>query len=372
MFSKTWRDREGLLSLDRITPGQARAVLGAVVLLVLLGLWMALLPSSPAPRHVGRSDAQLYAAVISDVAHGQSYYEAAAREHRLGGAPLRPFIAVRPPLLAVSLAKLPNVAARASALAILAAATSAAWAWRLRDLRREPLRLVWALVLAASGIGLAAGQAAYLFHETWAGLLIALALALRTPRTWLPSVAIGLLAVLLRELALPFLAAMAFVALLERRRLEAAAWSAALLVAILALAPHAAAVAGVTTAADLASPGWTSFGGWRFILHLVEFNCVLLAAPLWIPALVLPVALLGLVFWRSGAAGLGPRIGLVVLGYLLAFCVVGRPDNDYWGLMIAPLWPLGLIQADRVVSALLAAGAGTAVKRPTRSAAARL
>jgi len=33
-----------------------------------------------------------------------------------------------------------------------------------------------------------------------------------------------------------------------------------------------------------------------------------------------------------------------VLAYLGAWLFIGRRDNDYWGLMIAPLLPLGLLQ----------------------------
>jgi hypothetical protein len=36
---------------------------------------------------------------------------------------------------------------------------------------------------------------------------------------------------------------------------------------------------------------------------------------------------------------------LVVFGYVAAFIFVGRDNNSYWGLMIAPLWPLGLVTA---------------------------
>ena len=357
MFRGDWRDGDGLLALDRLKPLPALVLLAAAAILIVVGLSLSLALGAPhtPPRPGAGSDALLYEAVIRDVAQGQSYYAAAAREHRLIGAPLRPFITVRPPLLAETLARLPNVAARTIALAVLAAATFAAWAWRLRGLRREPVRYAWALTLLAGGVGLALSGGAYLFHEEWAGLLMALALAVRTPRSWLPSVALGLVAALLRELAFPFLAAMAFAALLERRRLEAAAWSGALLVAALALAAHAQAVAGVTTAADLVSPGWTSFAGWAFILRLAQLNSFLLTAPPWVPALLLPPALLGLLFWADDReTGVGRRTALVVLGYVAAFCVVGRMNNDYWGLLLAPLWPLGLIQADRVVAGLLA------------------
>lgn len=355
MLRGDWRDGDGLLTLDRLKAPQAIVLLAAAAILVALGLSLAL----SAPRtttHPGSgSDGLLYEAVIGDVAQGQSYYAAAAREHRRIGAPLRPFVTVRPPLLAEGLAKLPDVAARTLALAALAATTFAAWTWRLRGLRHDPVRYAWALTLLVGGIGLALSSGSYLFHEEWAGLLMALALAVRTPRSWMLSLALGLLAALLRELAFPFLAAMAFAAFLERRRLEAAAWIGALLVAALALAAHAQQVAAVTNASDLASPGWTSFGGWGFILRLAQLDSFLLAAPLWVPALLLPLALLGLLFWADGGeTGVGRRTALVVWGYVLAFCVVGRANNDYWGLLLAPLWPLGLIQSDRVVAGLFA------------------
>ena len=37
------------------------------------------------------------------------------------------------------------------------------------------------------------------------------------------------------------------------------------------------------------------------------------------------------------------RLALTVVGYGATFLVLGRPGNAYWGLMIAPLWPIGLL-----------------------------
>ena len=34
----------------------------------------------------------------------------------------------------------------------------------------------------------------------------------------------------------------------------------------------------------------------------------------------------------------------MVLTYLAIWLFIGRPDNDYWGLVVAPLLPLGLLQ----------------------------
>jgi hypothetical protein len=348
------RSGDGLVQIDRLDRRWAALLLAACVALMLAGLAALAGPPPPATAGTPGSDAQLYAAEIADVAHGASYYQAAPVELRIAGFPLRPFMAVRPPALTLALAQLPSAAARRAALDILALTVWTAWAWRLRPLcRGEPLRYAVALVLAAAGPGSALAGFAYLFHETWAGLLIALSLALRTPRRWRASVLAGLLAAVVRELALPYLAVMALLAACERRRGEAAAWSGTLCVALGALAWHAHQVAAVTTAADLVSPGWLGLGGLGFVLRATHFNTLTVAAPPAVQALILPAALLGLVGWRDPATGAGRRLAVLVLGYLCGFCVIGQPYNFYWGLMIAPLWPLGLVASDRAARALL-------------------
>ncbi len=357
-----WSEQDGLVWPRRLAPWFAALLLALVAALVVAGLAGRLTPTArAAPGLGGSGDGELYRRTIQDVAHGESYYAAAAKELRRGGFPLRPFMTLRPPLLAVALAKLPGVAARAGALALLATACFAAWAWRLRDLAAaQPWRYGAALLLLLSGIGPAFAPSAYLFHESWAALLIALSLALYRPQLWGVSLALGLAAALVRELAAAYLLAMAVLALLEGRRPQAAAWVAALCMFAAALAVHAAAVAGVTSLADLRSPGWLGLGGWPFVLRVARWNVVLLAAPTGLAALAVPPALLGLAC-RPG--DLGRRVAAVVLGYAGAFCIVGRPDNAYWGLMIAPLWPLGLLAADAAMATLW-------VRLRTRSASA--
>jgi hypothetical protein len=39
------------------------------------------------------------------------------------------------------------------------------------------------------------------------------------------------------------------------------------------------------------------------------------------------------------------RAAVIVAGYLAGFLVVGRPDNYYWGLLYAPLLPVGFLLA---------------------------
>jgi hypothetical protein len=146
---------------------------------------------------------------------------------------------------------------------------------------------------------------------------------------------------------------MALFALLEGRRREAAAWTGAIFVALATLAAHAVLATAAATPGDLASPGWLALGGLPFVLKLTHFSSISIAMPLAAQAFVLPAALLGLVLWRAPEPGLGRRMALLVLGCLSAFLFVGRNNNDYWGLLLAPIWPLGLLEIDRTVLALI-------------------
>jgi hypothetical protein len=352
--ARSARPRDGLLAVDGLPPALALLALLGFAALLLWGLAAGLAHHGPSWRD-GGDDGRLYESLIAHVKDGVSYYSAAPEELRRRGFPVRPFVSVRPPLLTLALAQLPGEAARYAALAALAIAAWLAWSRHLWSAyRQQPLRCAWALAVLSSGVALALSPGAYLFHESWAGLLIALSLALWGPRTWALSLALGLLAALIRELAFPYLAVMALFAWREGRRGETAAWLAALGVALAALAGHAVMVTAVTHPTDPASPGWMGVGGYPRLVHLAQLNSALLQAPLGAAALVLPCALLGLLFWRGGGAGRAPRCAFTVLGYSLAFCIVARPDNDYWGLMTAPLWPLGLCEADRALKGLLA------------------
>jgi hypothetical protein len=193
----------------------------------------------------------------------------------------------------------------------------------------------------------------YLMHECWAGLLIALSLGLypgdqsRGRRLRLAaSLAAALAAALVRELAVAFLGVMALMALVERRPREALWWLAATGACLLALLAHALAVLRHTLPSD-PSMGWVRLGGWEFVLAADRWNAILALRP-WLPAALVPAALAGSLAW-GGAVG--PRLALTLIGYVAGFLVVGRPEDLYWGLMIAPLLPLGWV-------GLVAAGFG--------------
>ena len=111
-------------------------------------------------------------------------------------------------------------------------------------------------------------------------------------------------------------------------------------------------LSGYVTAADPQSPGWSSSGGWPFILGLVQRSSLFGLLPLPLVALGVPLALLG---WASLRSETVERGALLLIGYVAAFMAVGRPDNFYWGIMIAPLLPLGLAFAPAAIRDLLRA-----------------
>ncbi len=319
----------------------ALAILTIIIGLITIGLSSH--ANSLAPH--GHSDLALYKSIIQDVRSGESYYSAALRELRTYDYPLRPFVAVRPPAHALLMATLPDETMRRLALACLAIITTTAWAWHLARLQTPPVRYVLALVILGAGTTVAFVPNLYPFHEAWAGFLIALSMALRRPNAWLLSVLVGTSAALVRELAAPYLLVMVGMALKEGDRKEVCAWIAGILVFAIALAIHAVTVNMMVTTADLVSPSWLQFAGWHFVLQTASsWNLLLQVQPAspWIGAVLVPIALLGL---TASGGPLGHRLALTVFGYTLAFLCVGRPDNYYWGLIIAPLWPLGLVTA---------------------------
>lgn len=346
----------------RVKRGLGLAALVVTAALMLLGLG----DVSPRDRPVADGDRDLYARIINQVHAGEPYDQAVLHDLRAVDGPTRPFLTVRPPLLATAMAALPDRSSRVLSLRLLAAVVVLAWFWRLRAAPTAPAGGGWALLLAlTSGVGLAVSPAAYVMHELWAGLLIALSLALRTPGRWLAAVAVGVLAALIRELAAPYLVAMMVVALAEGRRKEALGWVSGLAVFAAALTWHAAAVRSLALPTDHAGPGWLAVGGWPFVLHTASWNLMTILFPPALLAGLFPIALLGLAFWRDG---LGRRVALTVLGYTAAFLVIGRPVNFYWGLIMAPLWPLGLAKAPEALGTAwrwIAAGG----KRPRNACA---
>lgn len=355
----TRRPRIWLAAPTRYTPlPQTGARLAAALLALLLMVCVTSLsaptpPAATGDTRQGQSDDQrdiiLYEEIVDAVRHGGDYYVTAAEALRTGNYPLRPFVTMRLPGLATAQAALPHPLVLALLYALVLAVL-AAWHARFAEVfPRWPPRVI-ALTLMAGGLMAFVQADLWAFHELWAGLLIALSLALRRPGRWIEAVAAGLLAALIRETAALYLVIMAAAAWAERDRREAAAWGAALAILAIALAAHAFAVARVVSPLDPASPGWSGMLGPGFFIHSITATTALRLGPPWLAALLTGLSLFGWSAWRDPLAA---RALAIFLGYAAVIAVFARPDTFYWALLIAPVFLAGLAFAPDALRDLL-------------------
>ncbi|WP_457351406.1 hypothetical protein [Sphingomonas sp. UYP23] len=347
----------------------------AVVLLAVLLLASLLALTSPGPPPVSHTpaarvddqrDVLLYETIVQGIRGGGDYYGVAAQALRTGDYPMRPFVTFRLPTLAVVQAALPRFATMALLYALVAC-VAYAWYLRLGGVFNRPAPRLIALALLAGGLMAFVQSDLVAFHEIWGGLLIALSLAVRSDDKWIEAVAIGLIAMLIRETAALYVGVMALFTLAEGRRREAFGWAATLGVLAIVVALHAHAVAMVVRETDPASPGWAGLLGLGFFVKTMQISTALDLAPLWIAAPLVVLALFGWSAWRSRLA---LRVVAVFVAYALLLALFGRTDTFYWGLMIAPTLLIGLAFAPDGLRDLIGAARGTrrkiSVTRVTR------
>ncbi len=318
-------------------------VLLAIALFATIGYGV--LAKHPPPLKGKGEDLKCYHAIIDRMRLGEAYYEAAGYELRGRGYATASVFNWRLPTLAWLMALLPNDRVSKLMAVVLALASSLLW---LNVLRRSNLsfpQTMFAMLLLQGPIIYSVSSDCFVAHEFWAGTLITFSLAAYgRGLVWL-SVLSGLLALFLRELALPFVMVMLVLSIWEGHRREALAWFTGIMAFGVGFLVHWSLVIKLITESDrVMEGGWIVFGGWPFVLSTVQMHPYLLLPPLWVTALITPIVLLGLAGWR-GALGL--RIASTVGIYVVAFLVVGRPFNKYWGLVYTGTMLLGLMQAPR-------------------------
>ncbi len=374
----------------RLTPRQARVVLGTIAIVALLGAAVTLSPLGSSNLDLTRNEAgdvALYRAEAERIHRGEGYYQAAAAELAERGYPTQSAFNWRTPLPMWLLGKMPTIVwgkallgAMAIALMLLAfgalareeeniksllkkGATaglpSSAWGklpkkhcwtsqqWhpnsqiRLFQRTAKMRPLVCALLLSGPLLPVFLGDLFFL-PVLWAGVLIALSVcAYGVNRPWL-AVTLGLAAVVCRELALPYCILCAAIAWRNGRRRELTVWLIGLAAGFVLFGLHWWQVSELIAADARAHPhGWLQLGGAGFVISTAQMNAYLLLLPQWVAALYLVAAMVGLAGWSSP---LGTRVGLSVCLYLAAFAVVGQSFNQYWGALIAPLLCFGVVR----------------------------
>jgi hypothetical protein len=325
-------------------------VTGVAVTLYSLGQGFADKPSR------GPGDVALYRAEIDRIQSGESYYSAAATELRARGYPMRSVFNWRTPLPMWLIGVLPDVVFGKALLCGLGlAALVLSFGWLARE-GGMAVSLAGVLSLCGAMLPCLLGDL-FVMPVLWSGVLIALSLALLAAgRTWL-GVAAGSLALVVRDLAGPFVVVMLGLALCRRRFKEAAGWSAGLAVYVLFFLWHAVQVQALQLPGDKAqAASWVQLGGLAFVVSAVQMNGWLLVLPQWVAAIYFPLALLGFAAWRGPD---GERAGFVAAAYVLLFGFVGQDFNQYWGSLIAPLLCLGFAWSLPAVRNLMVAASGT-------------
>lgn len=333
-------------------PAYARLGLLALVILAIVGAVIAVGPLQDYATESSRGDADsdLYRAVVDRVRHGEGFYSASVAEQIERGYPVRPAMTVREPTLTWFLAAVGGWRNAIIALGALALLVALAMVRRFEriDSRRGFFLLTGLGVFVAFGTYVGPPQVTQ--HECWAGLLIALSLAVRTSERFAWAVVLALLACAVRELAASYLALMAVAAIVERRHREAKAWVAAGVLFAVAYALHLWAVSTQTFPGDEASPGWFAHDGLPHVLETIRLTTVASAGPDVLSVLVLVLGLLG---WASIRSPFAHRVLAWTVAWVVMTLVIGRPENIMWGFIwVGPL-VLGLVLVPGAVRDLL-------------------
>ncbi len=289
----------------------------------------------------GAGDVALYLAEVERIAGGQDYYAAAAAELHARGYPTASVFNWRTPLPMWLIGRLPGIVWGRALLGTLALGLMLlAFQAIAREDPGKPLRAAGCTLLLVGALLFCVLDGLCVMPVLWAGVLIGLsccAYGLRRP-AW--GVLFGLLALLMRELALPYCLLAALWAAWERRFGELAAWAVGLAGWGAWFAWHSARLLPLIGPDAHGHPeGWLRFGGAGFVIATAQMHAVLLLLPQWVTALYLVGAMFGLAGWDTP---FGRRVGGAACLYLAGFSAVGNEFNQYWGCLIGPLLCFGV------------------------------
>jgi hypothetical protein len=292
-------------------------------------------------------DVDVFDRIVNHVRAGEAFHDATHRELRAHRYPTRSAFNWRTPTYAWWLASPIGSALGRWGLVLVSAAVCLIAGKRFLD-EQGLIGGGLGSVFLVGSVAWCFGDKAWYHTELWAGSLVALSMLEYDAGRWRLGVALGLLALFFRELALPYPLVCLGLAIAARRRTEAIAWGLGLSTYCLFFAWHASCVSARVSTGDLAfAEGWVRLGGIPFVLQTARANIFLASFPLWCVALYLPTALFGMMIDGTES---GRRLWLTVGVYLAGFCVVGHPMNFYWGWNYAPLLALGAARAPRALA----------------------
>jgi len=313
-----------------------------IIVLLIMTIVYGLISYHPLPSGGDRAgeDIKCYRGIIERIHAGEGYYAAAGGELQTRGYPTSSVFNWRLPTLAWFMGHLPNLDMGRALAIILAFFTLALWISVLQKEVAFPKLILGAFCLLGHPIYSLLPEV-FLIHEFWAGLLITLSLGAYARGWRIFSLASGVLALFVRELTLPFTCLMMVAAYLDGHRQEALFWLLGILAFGVSLACHATVVKSLVIEGEVIQEmGWLVLGGWSFVLSTVHTHLYLLLFPGWIPAILLPLMLLGFAAWKGPV---GSRMAWTVGLYVASYCCVGKPFNYLWGMMYVNYILLGML-----------------------------
>ncbi len=311
-------------------------------MLLLLGasLWciIATPPPITVPSKGGYTDLHLYQDVAAAVIKGEPYHQAAAQIQRAHHYPLKPFFTMRLPTLNWLAVHFGWLGVQKIAFGVLLIAIFA-WVVAFENTLNGWERVGVGIAVAVGGSS-TVDPGLLALHEYLTGIFLSLALAgvFGWPRHWWAILLPAAAALMIRELALPFVLLAAAFAIYDKRWPEVVGWAALLVAFAIVMALHASAVAAQLLPTDLASPGWHAANGLPAFLKGVVYISVLQALPL---GLAMLCALLPMVGWLALSGRSGLFAILLFAGYAAMISAFSRANNFYWGAIVMPSYFIG-------------------------------
>ncbi|MDB5540260.1 MAG: hypothetical protein JWQ89_1987 [Devosia sp.] len=309
--------------------------LAAIVVLLVVAMGRAPAVSAgagPAPE----GDLVTYQRIIEKMRAGEGYYGAAHEVLVADGYGTRSVFNWRTPAWPMLLAALP--AGWGQRMLAGLALCGMLMTYRMMRLDGGVLAAVVAVLAVGASLGGILSPSSVVFSEVAAGTLILLSVAAYGNGWRVIGLLAALAALFLRELAAPYVVVCIVLALRERRWGEMRIWAAGLVAYAAYFLWHWWMVSQQLGSMDRAyGEGWLQFGGLGFVLATMGFNGLWSLAPDWVPAVLLPLGVLGLWAWPRGTLALA-----TVVAFVGIFAAVGKPFNGYWGALYTPVLMLGL------------------------------
>jgi hypothetical protein len=306
-------------------------VLAGLAVLLAVGLWYPPAPP-PNPKTIPGGDIVLFRAVVDRMQKGEPYYATMRDELRRRGYPTASIFNWRPPATFLMMARFPQ----AVHLVMLGLGLLAVVATAL-VFRHEPRPARFAavvLALCASALPFIPIDGLYL-PELWAGIFLLLSVLGYSLGALRLAVCCAVAAVCARELAMPYVAVCAALALRERRMQEVRWYAVGLALFAVYYMVHIAIARTHIQPGDMAhTNSWVAFGGWPFVVSTTALGGWHILFPRWTGAIGAVLVMASV--WSAAER----HVKIIALTYLCLFCVVGQAFNNSWGLLTGPPWGL--------------------------------